>query len=163
MRESDVEGALLREVARILREPADDLDPARSLSELGMDSVGYCAVSAFVEKQFGIAVPPEALFEFSSVQATAAHVAQLTAGQGPAAPAPSGALASPAAEAGADAAYSTQDVAIVGLALKLPGADDPDQYLGSDPWRCVADPGVSRRARARERRRRPRLPQGRVR
>ena len=81
MRASDVEGALLREVARILREPADDLDPSRSLSELGLDSLGYCTVSAFVERQFGIAVPPEELFEFSSVQATAAHVADLAAGQ----------------------------------------------------------------------------------
>ena len=71
------------EVARILRRARRRTSiPSRSLSELGVDSVGYCTVSAFVEKQFGIAVPPETLFEFSSVQATAAHVAQLTRGAG---------------------------------------------------------------------------------
>ena len=81
MSASEVEAALLREVARILGEPTDELDPARSLSELGVDSVGYGTIAAFVAKQFGIAVLPEALFEFSSVRATAAHLAGLTAGQ----------------------------------------------------------------------------------
>src|SRR5262245_53003194 len=126
IRANDVEGALLQEVARILREPADDLDPSRSLSELGVDSLGYCTVSAFVERQFGIAVPPEELFEFSSVKATAAHVADLAAGHGPAEAAVS---AAPAANrVKASAAYSARDVAIIGVALKVPGADDPNQY-----------------------------------
>jgi len=81
MAASDVEGAILREVARILREGEHDLDPSRSLSELGVDSLGYCTISSFVERQFGVTVPPQTLFEFSSVEATAAHVASLIAGQ----------------------------------------------------------------------------------
>jgi acyl transferase domain-containing protein/acyl carrier protein len=125
-RASDVEGALLREVARILGEPTDDLDPSRSLSELGVDSVGYCTVSAFVERQFGLAVPPQSLFEFSSVRATAAHVADVLAGQQPATQAATVAPAVTRVET--NAAYSTRDVAIVGLALKVPGANDPNQY-----------------------------------
>ena len=129
MRASDVEGTLLREVGRILDEPVDDLDPSRSLSELGLDSVGYCTVSAFVQKQYGIAVRPETLFEFSSVQATAAHVAGLAAGQGPVAPAvPAAAAATAAKVAEADTAYSPRDIAIIGLACKLPGAENASQY-----------------------------------
>ena len=126
LRPSDVEGALLHEVARILGEPAEDLDPSRSLSELGVDSVGYCTVSAFVERQFGIAVPPQTLFEFSSVQDTAAHVADLSAGQQTAAPAETAAPAATVVEP--DAEYSTRDIAIIGVACKLPGANDPNQY-----------------------------------
>jgi acyl transferase domain-containing protein/acyl carrier protein len=126
LRANNVEGILLREVARILDEPAGDLDPSRSLSELGVDSVGYSAVSAFLERQFGVAVPPQALFEFSSVQDTAAHVAELIVGRQPEPPA---AAAAPlAALAAADALYSKRDIAIIGVACKLPGADDPDQY-----------------------------------
>jgi acyl transferase domain-containing protein/acyl carrier protein len=129
MRASDIEGTLLREVARILDEPVDDLDPSRSLSELGLDSLGYCTVSAFVQRQYGIAVRPESLFEFSSVQATAAHLAGLTAGQGPGAPAAPAAAAAPAAKVvEADAAYSPRDIAIIGLACKLPGAENTSQY-----------------------------------
>ena len=151
MKKNDVEGALLNQVARILGEPAKNLDPSRSLSELGVDSVGYCTVSAFVEKKFGIAVPPETLFEFSSIQDTAAHVAQLLEGQQPAAEQPLAkqpveeppvakrrVAKQPVAEAlsatptptatAADASYSARDIAIVGVACKLPGANSADEY-----------------------------------
>jgi len=126
MAASDVEGAILREVARILREGEHDLDPSRSLSELGVDSLGYCTISSFVERQFGVTVPPQTLFEFSSVEATAAHVASLIAGQ------PAAAQAAPAAPAATlaavEAQYSPRDIAIIGLACKLPGAGDASQY-----------------------------------
>jgi acyl transferase domain-containing protein/acyl carrier protein len=124
LKASDVEGALLREVARILGEPVCDLDPLWSLSELGVDSLGYCTVSAFVERQFGIAVPPQSLFEFSSLRDTAAHVADLTAGQQPDADVGSPRTAFPKAQASS----SARDIAIIGVACKLPGADGPNQY-----------------------------------
>ena len=151
MKKNDVEGVLLNQVARILGEPAAKLDPSRSLSELGVDSVGYCTVSAFVEKKFGVAVPPETLFEFSSVEATAAHVAQLLEGQPPSAQPPVAdqpvgkqpvtkrrVAKQPVAEAAAPtpavtpvaaaATYSERDIAIVGVACKLPGANSADEY-----------------------------------
>src|SRR5262247_4192516 len=113
MRAIEVEGVLIREVARILDEPAENLDPSRSLSELGVDSVGYCTVSAFVERQFGVAVRPETLFEFSSVQDTATHVSDLIAGEQPAARAESATPAATLVEA--NPAYSMQDIAIIGV------------------------------------------------
>jgi acyl transferase domain-containing protein/acyl carrier protein len=132
MRAKKVESDLLREVSRILGEPAANLDPSRSLSELGVDSVGYCTVSAFVEKQYAVSVPPETLFEFASVQATAAHVADLIGGRQPA-----GRAAAPApvvARVATEAVYSERDIAIVGLACKLPGANSPDQF-----WDLIAN------------------------
>jgi acyl carrier protein len=123
---TDVESDLLREVSRILGEPAAGLDPSRSLSELGVDSVGYCTVSAYVERQYAVSVPPETLFEFASVQATAAHVADLIGGRPPAAPA--AAPVPVVARRAPDAAYSERDIAIVGLACKLPGANSPNQF-----------------------------------
>src|SRR5687767_11404940 len=107
MNTKDVESALLKQVARILGESAAKLDPARSLSELGVDSVGYATVSSFVQKTYGIAVPPETLFEFSSVQATAAHVGQLIEGRQPAAEAPAAAPA--VIRVSPDATYSARD------------------------------------------------------
>ena len=133
MKKPDVEGALLKQVARILGEPVAKLDPSRSLSELGVDSVGYCTVSAFVQKQYGIAVPPETLFEFSTLHDTAAHVTQLLEGGQPVAEAVAQAVAeapspAPTVTPVADASYSGRDIAIVGLACKLPGANNPDEY-----------------------------------
>src|SRR5262249_32609304 len=66
------------------------------------------------------------LFEFSSVHDTAAHLADLIAGQRPS-PCPAS-VASPAAMVEADATYSSRDIAIVGVACKLPGAADANQY-----------------------------------
>ena len=132
MKKNDVEAALLNQVARIIGEPAAKLDPSRSLSELGVDSVGYATVSAFVQKKFGVAVPPETLFEFSSVQATAAHVSELIEGGQPAAE--GGGAASAPSEAPAvthvpaETTYSTRDIAIVGVACRLPGATTVDEY-----------------------------------
>ncbi|MDQ1472362.1 MAG: hypothetical protein QOJ99_3842, partial [Bryobacterales bacterium] len=126
MRAGDVEVALISEVARILREPENNLDPAHSLSELGVDSVGYCTVSAFVERQFGIQVPPQSLFEFPSVHETAARLAKLIAEQSPEDHAASAVPLSTFTEAATS--YTTRDIAIIGVACKLPGADDPDQY-----------------------------------
>ena len=83
MSDRRVEAELLQEVARILGEPVTDLDPARSLSELGLDSVGYASVSAFIQKRFGVAVRPETLFALPSVQSTAAHLATLLASAEP--------------------------------------------------------------------------------
>src|SRR5262245_9230128 len=120
MKTKDVESALLKQVARILGEPAEKLDPARSLSELGVDSVGYATVSSFVQKKFKVTVPPETLFEFSSVQATAAHVAQLIEGGQPVAETP--AAAPVVTSVLPEATYSARDIAIVGVACKLPGA-----------------------------------------
>jgi acyl transferase domain-containing protein/acyl carrier protein len=126
LKASDVERGLLLEVARILSEPAENLDPSRSLSELGVDSVGYCTVSAFVERQFRVAVPPETLFEFSSVQETAGHVADLIGGAQPAERTESAAPAATVVET--NPAYSMQDIAIIGVACRLPGANNANQY-----------------------------------
>jgi acyl carrier protein len=146
---NDIEGALLREIARILGEPADKLEPSRSLSELGVDSLGYCTVSAFVEKKFGVAVPPEELFEFSSVEATAAHVAGLLAGDKPAASA-----SAPAAAAAPVTGCDGCTVLRAGYryhrhCLQASGRGQPEPVLGSDSGRSFRDPRVSLRSRAR--------------
>ncbi len=128
-KKNDVEVALLKQVARILDEPVANLDPSRSLSELGVDSVGYATVSAFVQKKFGVAVPPETLFEFSSIQATAAHVSDLIEGARPVAEGAAAPSATPAVTpVAAETTYSARDIAIVGVACRLPGASSVDEY-----------------------------------
>jgi len=126
MSTDDLEVALLQEISRIVSEPVTELDPSRSLSELGLDSVGYCTVSAFIEKRFGVAVRPEKLFEFSSVGDTALHVAALLEGGETEAAQPL--VSESAASCEVEHPYTDRDIAIIGLALDLPGADTPERY-----------------------------------
>ena len=109
-----------------------------------MDSVGYCTVSAFVEKQFGIAVPPETLFEFSSVQRPPPTWRTLPAGQGTCRACALRRACLPRRGRGCD----ERCILHAGCRHRRPcleasGRGRPRPGPGSDPWRCVADPGVS--------------------
>jgi len=51
---ADIEDRLIREVAAILsREPAE-IDPAKPLPELGIDSLGFVEMLVFIEKAFAL-------------------------------------------------------------------------------------------------------------
>lgn len=127
MKTRDVQTLLLAEVARVTGEPLEHVNVDQSLSEVGMDSVGYGAMAAFIEKRFGVTLGPERLFEFPSIALTAARIAELLEAKH-ANPLVDESVVSPA-EAAADAAESDAgDIAIVGMAVKLPGANDLSAY-----------------------------------
>ena len=51
---ADIEDKLIREVAAILsREPAE-IDPAKPLAELGIDSLSFVEMLVFIEKAFAL-------------------------------------------------------------------------------------------------------------
>jgi acyl carrier protein len=57
-----------------------DLPPARvhddtTFDELGLDSLSRAGFSTEIAKQFGVSLDPDTLFEFSSIQVLARHVA----------------------------------------------------------------------------------------
>ncbi|AGC43223.1 polyketide synthase [Myxococcus stipitatus DSM 14675] len=125
----EVEGVLQRHLARILQEPAENIDLARSLSELGLDSVGYVDLARFIRETLGVPLSVETLYEFNSLRETAAHLASLM----PSAAAPSGAEASPlpaaepVRETPPEPSVDEHDVAIVGVGLRVPGAKNLEE------------------------------------
>ncbi|WP_342379873.1 SDR family NAD(P)-dependent oxidoreductase [Myxococcus stipitatus] len=120
----DVEGVLQRHLARILQEPAEHIDVARSLSELGLDSVGYVDLARFIRETMGVPLSVETLYEFNSLRETAAHIVSLM----PSARPPSGGdpsprpAAEPAHETAPAPSVDEHDVAIIGVGLRVPGA-----------------------------------------
>ncbi|WP_188307787.1 type I polyketide synthase, partial [Streptomyces sp. CBMA123] len=98
------------------------LDPARPLVELGIGSLQLMRVHGALSAVLPTPPSPTELFRHPTVDALIAHLAE--------APAVS------AAPTAAPVAGSPDDrrVAIVGLALRFPGADTPEQY-----WRNIVD------------------------
>jgi acyl transferase domain-containing protein/acyl carrier protein len=119
MTSEDISVASLRqavrvEIARLMGASPGELDLSLSLSELGLDSVKYVSFARFLEP-FDVHLTPDALYEFSSVDDLLEHLQ----GEAPAAPV----SAVPDKARGGDS-----EVAIIGVALELPGAHTLDEY-----------------------------------
>ena len=50
----DIEKQLTGEIALIIRQSADAIEPDTSLHTLGIDSMGFVEVLVFIEKQYGL-------------------------------------------------------------------------------------------------------------
>ncbi len=134
MSAEEIQQALLREIGRILRQPPESIDVSRSLSELGMDSVGYVELAGFVRKKLDIPIQPDTLFELSSVKETAIYIAGLV--QGPARAAQVDGEPQPQAVAKFPVpltSYAEGDIAIIGASLRFPGARNLDEL-----WALIA-------------------------
>ncbi|MGW7445741.1 MupA/Atu3671 family FMN-dependent luciferase-like monooxygenase [Kitasatospora sp. NPDC054795] len=102
------------------------LDPGRPLAELGIGSLQLMRVHGALSTVLPTPPAPTELFRHPTVDALIEHLAAEPAS-------PTAALRSPAA--GTDAGPGDdRRVAIVGLALRLPGADTPEQY-----WRNIVE------------------------
>ncbi|MFF2041043.1 MupA/Atu3671 family FMN-dependent luciferase-like monooxygenase [Kitasatospora sp. NPDC058170] len=105
----------------------ESVDPGRAFHELGLGSVQLMRVHAALAAGPAPGLAQTALFRHPTVDALAAHLAGDP--QEPVRPAAPGT----GHEAAAD-----RRVAVIGLALRLPGADTPEQY-----WRNIVDGVVS--------------------
>ncbi len=77
-----VAGLLAGEVAQILQIPAERIDPARSLYDLGMDSLMGVELVLGIEKRFGVNLPVMALNEGPSIERIAERLAASLTGGG---------------------------------------------------------------------------------
>ncbi|MGV9267972.1 MupA/Atu3671 family FMN-dependent luciferase-like monooxygenase [Kitasatospora sp. NPDC003701] len=120
---TELRRAVLDTFEAVLGEP---VDPDRAFHELGLGSVQLMRVHAALTAGPAPGLGPTALFRHPTVDALAAHLAG-----GPeerVRTAPDTAQVVPA----------DRRVAVIGLALRLPGADTPEQY-----WRNIVDGVVS--------------------
>ncbi|MEU1423679.1 MupA/Atu3671 family FMN-dependent luciferase-like monooxygenase [Kitasatospora sp. NPDC005751] len=120
---AELRRAVLDTFEAVLGEP---VDPGRPFHELGLGSVQLMRVQAALAAGPAPGLEPTALFRHPTVDALAARLAG-------GAPEPAPTSAAPAPEVPAD-----RRVAVIGLALRLPGADTPEEY-----WRNIVDGVVS--------------------
>ncbi|MFZ9747342.1 MAG: SDR family NAD(P)-dependent oxidoreductase, partial [Opitutaceae bacterium] len=110
-------------VRRVFRLEEADLADDRGFDRLGLDSIVAVELAEALNREFGAALRPLDLFNAPNIGALAARLGALPATTGANPPAPAAEGAGPA---GADA------VAIVGYSLRVPGAEDAEQF-----WRNV--------------------------
>ena len=117
---TSIEGTLRREVARLARIDPQTIDLAASLGGLGIDSLGYVDIAAALSRAHAVDLTPETLFEHASLAETIACVQHL---QEPAAPAAAITTEREAAQQ-PEPAIDEGDIALIGCALRVPGATD---------------------------------------
>ena len=112
------------ELARVLgRADASGLDRSRGFFDLGLDSMTAVAFARALEDRLGLTVPPTVAFDHGDLGTL---VSWLTSRLAPAA-----AVERPAVEGRAE-----EPVAIIGMACRFPGGDDPEAF-----WRFLVGGG----------------------
>lgn len=113
-------------VAEQLQIPVNRLETGTNFMELGLDSLGAVQVVSKLGTRLNTELYPTLIFEYQTPAELAAHIEELFAE----APAPvvlkEGAGES--RESGERSQAAVQDVAIIGLGLRIPGANNQDEY-----------------------------------
>jgi acyl transferase domain-containing protein/acyl-CoA synthetase (AMP-forming)/AMP-acid ligase II/acyl carrier protein len=120
---------LAGQLSRQLRVPVSAIDPSAPFSRHGLDSVGSVQLVAALGCWLGRELPAELAYDHPSIDALAAHL---------------GGEEARASTAGAGRA-DAEPIAIVGLACRFPGAENPQAYwdllrAGGDAVREMAFP-----------------------
>lgn len=123
---------LRREVARCNATMPESVDFSLSLAELGVDSLGYVDIAVAIGQEFNYPLQPETLFEHISLQASLdfliAEIASSpeTTQESRTSTSTSTPQSTNESDNNNIAApeYSSKDIAIIGMALRMPGAHD---------------------------------------
>jgi acyl carrier protein len=120
-----LEDRLLHLAARSLAVAPEEIGRDQPLSRYGMSSATALALVGAIEKALGRELPSTLLWEYPTIAALAAHLG----GEVPPVSPVSAAVPAPRFSRGR---AGDEPVAIVGLGLCLPGADDPEAF-----WRLL--------------------------
>ncbi|EST33033.1 SDR family NAD(P)-dependent oxidoreductase [Streptomyces niveus] len=126
------EAAIVALVRDVLHDPG--VTATTSLSAVGLDSMLATAIAADVEETYGVKLSPTDVLDAADCRTLAAHVAELAddaAVFAPVAVRDTAAVREPAPDTADDREH---DIAVIGLALALPGAPDPEGF-----WSLLAD------------------------
>lgn len=122
-------------VADYLMVPSSGIDPTQNFHDLGLDSQGAVEITTRLGRIIDKTLQPTLLFEYQTPVALAEylereHGADLTVHDPIATPPPLAPRSVPAIEAqeSAEVQVREQDIAIIGMACRLPGADDLSAY-----------------------------------
>ncbi|GHG75403.1 non-ribosomal peptide synthetase/type I polyketide synthase [Comamonas sp. JC664] len=110
--------SLARTVAEVLGIP--DVHPDRNFFELGANSVHLIKLSLQLKEKLGVSIPVTDLFGKPTIKSLAA---KLAAARGESMPEPA-----PALREETPRAQDTQDIAIIGMSCRLPGAASPSEF-----------------------------------
>ena len=108
---------LIQHIAGAAAVPADRIDPHAPFSTYGLDSRAAVALSGDLQDWLGSPVSPTLVYDFPSIAQLAAHLSQ-------------GAQISPTASTVSSG--ERDDIAIIGMGCRFPGATDPDAF-----WRLL--------------------------
>ncbi|QAT84739.1 Linear gramicidin synthase subunit C [Corallococcus coralloides] len=108
----DLEGVLREVAASVLGVGPEQLQPTATFAQAGFNSVTLTALRARLLERLSVQVDPPALFKYPSVRALAAHLAERGA--------------SPAAVAREE---GPEPIAIIGMASRFPGSEDPEGFF----------------------------------
>ncbi|MEP3980185.1 MAG: SDR family oxidoreductase [Parvibaculum sp.] len=122
--------------AAVLDVPANDLDPDEALGNLGFDSASLKLFSTRLSDRFDMRVNAVLLFAHPTLQALSAYIAQQKPGR-TRPEQPEQARAEPAAPQ----TGRSRDIAIVGVACRLPGAASKEEFWANqhDARNCIRE------------------------
>ena len=109
---------LQQRMAALLRRPPGEVERQLPFAELGLDSAQLVALSGELSDHLGRRLPATLFYDHPSIDAMAAHLEGQTSGHG---------------REVAEAARAVP-IAVVGMACRLPGAEDVDAF-----WRLLAE------------------------
>ncbi|RUO95230.1 amino acid adenylation domain-containing protein [Corallococcus sp. AB018] len=115
----DLEGALREVAASVLGVRPEQLPLTATFAQSGFNSVTLTALRARLLERLSVQVDPPALFKYPSVRALAAHLAE----RGVALPVAAASTAAPARE------DVPEPIAIIGMASRFPGSEDPEGFF----------------------------------
>ncbi|MCE3199741.1 type I polyketide synthase [Paenibacillus sonchi] len=121
----EIRDIVYQAIGEELRISVRHLETGMNFTELGLDSVGATRVVADIGGKLDTELYPTLIFEYQTPEALASHIAeQLTEDSAP--------FAATALETAGTAAESVreehQDIAIIGMGLRIPGANSLEEY-----------------------------------
>jgi acyl transferase domain-containing protein/acyl carrier protein len=131
--EDEVHDAVFGVLGEQLGLPASAIDGAKTFRELGLDSAAAVDALRKLEAKLHRKLYPTLFFEFKTAGELARHLAgSAKPGAGAAQKAPTSSATSctggPSEATGPCATVDSRDIAIVGMACRLPGAPDPEAF-----------------------------------
>ncbi len=121
----EIRDIVYQAIGEELRISIRNLDAGMNFTELGLDSVGATRVVADIGGKLNTELYPTLIFEYQTPEALASHIAEQLTEDSAAYAATALETAGGAAESGPE---ERQDIAIIGMGLRIPGANSLEEY-----------------------------------
>jgi acyl transferase domain-containing protein/acyl-CoA synthetase (AMP-forming)/AMP-acid ligase II/acyl carrier protein/SAM-dependent methyltransferase len=107
-----LEAWLSARLSALLKIPAHEIDARQPFSRYGLDSLGAVALAGELQEKLGRTLPPSLLFDYPTVADVVRHLVR-----------PVASSSKPEVQN-----QSSEPIAIVGMACRFPGANNPEEY-----------------------------------